>query len=93
MIKTQNLRLKITDVASKIMFVYTFVVIALKLYLVEESYGESFGIYLKTATDEETGLSSQVTDIFATFLFEGVALVTYYIIYKTARNIKIKSLL
>jgi hypothetical protein len=93
MIKNQSLRLKITDIASKVMFVIITMIIFIKLFLIEESTGESFGVYMKTVTDEDTGLSSQVTDIFDTFIFEIVALYSYATIYYVTHLIKIRSLL
>ena len=93
MIKNQSLRLKITDIASKVMFVIITMIIFIKLFLIEESTGESFGVYMKTVTDEDTGLSSQETDIFGTFIFEIVALYSYATIYYVTHLIKIRSLL
>jgi hypothetical protein len=48
---------------------------------------------MKTITDENTGLSAQVTDFFDTFLFEIVALYSYATIYYVSHRIKIRSLL
>ena len=93
MIKDQNLRLKITDIASKVMFVFIAIVISIKIFLVEESLGESLGVYTKTVKDEETGLSSKQTDFFDTFIFEIVALYSYATIYYVTNRIKIKSFL
>lgn len=75
------------------MFVCITIVIFVKVFLVEESLGESMGVYMKTVTDEDTGLSSQVTDLFDTFLFEIVALYSYATIYYVTHRIKIRSLL
>jgi hypothetical protein len=75
------------------MFIYTAIVVLIKVFLVEESMGESLGVYMKTVTDEDTGLSSQVTDFFDTFLFEIVALFSYSSIYYVTHIIKIRSLL
>lgn len=92
-IKKQTLRLKITEIASQVMFVYTTLIIFVKLFLIEESIGESFGVYMKTETDLDTGLSSQVTDILGTFTFEIVAICSYATIYYVTHLIKIRSLL
>ena len=92
-IKTQNNRLKIYDIASKVMFIVTVVIVFLKVFFVEESYGESVGVYLKDVTDEETGVVTRETDFFGTFLFEMISLASYAIIYYVTHLIKIRLLL
>ena len=38
------------------MFCITVAIIILKVFFVEESFGESVGVYLKDVIDEETGI-------------------------------------
>jgi hypothetical protein len=75
------------------MFCITAFVVLVKVFLVEGSYGESLGVYMKPYTDEETGLESEETDFFGTFLFEMVAISSYVIIYYVTHLIKIRVLL
>lgn len=75
------------------MFCITLGVVLLKVLFVEEQYGESLGVYLKTVKDDETGLETQEIDFFGTFVFEIVAITSYAIIYYVSHLIKIRSLL
>lgn len=55
-IYSQTNRLRLYDMASKGMFGLTISTIVLKIFYVEELSGESFGVYVKAVTDDQTGL-------------------------------------
>jgi len=55
-IYSQTNRLRLYDLACKGMFGLTISTIVLKIFYVEELSGESFGVFVKVVTDDQTGL-------------------------------------
>ena len=90
LIHTPKLRLRVYDIAGKIMIALTILIFAAKLYIINENVEEteSWGVYYETDVDEETGLDVVSLDYLGTFVFEIVTLISYSVIWYVSRVIR-----